>query len=90
MVGGKIVFCGNFSTNFYHFETKTKSEGNKYCCAEKRTDVRKMIDKYEFIQLLILLRDRMICKSDSETVNNLITDLMELDQVRIKEKYPVF
>lgn len=49
-----------------------------------------MIDKYEFIQLLLLLRDKMICKSDSETVNNLITDLMELDQSRIKEKYPVF
>jgi len=29
----------------------------------------------------------MQCKADSEIVNNFITDLLEIDQSRIKEKY---
>ena len=49
--------------------------------------VRKMPAKYEFIQILMILRDKMNCKEDAEIIQNMISDLMETDQCLVKEKY---
>jgi len=47
-------------------------------------------EKYEFIQILIYLRDKMKCQEDAKIIQDMITDLLELDQQRIKEKLGLF
>lgn len=49
-----------------------------------------MICKYDLIQILLALRDKMNCKEDKEIIQNTLADLLELDQEVIKEKYNMF
>ncbi|MHA1401806.1 MAG: hypothetical protein ACTSQE_15755 [Candidatus Heimdallarchaeaceae archaeon] len=46
-----------------------------------------MISKYDFIHILMALRDKMKDKEDSDIIHNTITDLIELDHDIVKEKY---
>ena len=53
--------------------------------------VKKLVaEKYEFIQILIYLRDHAHCKKDAQMINDLITDLLQMDQYKIKEKFALF
>lgn len=49
-----------------------------------------LINKYEFIQILIYLRDEMKDMNDAQKIHEVMTDLMESDQDKIKEKYTLF
>ncbi|MHA1401966.1 MAG: hypothetical protein ACTSQE_16565 [Candidatus Heimdallarchaeaceae archaeon] len=46
-----------------------------------------MISKYDFIHILMSLRDKMKDKADSDIIHHTITDLIELDHQVVKEKY---
>jgi len=47
-------------------------------------------EKYAFIQILIYLRDKMKCQEDAKIIQDMNTDLLEMDQERIKEKLGLF
>ncbi len=42
-------------------------------------------EKYEFIQILIYLRNKMKCQEDAKIIQDMIIDLLDLNQQRIKE-----
>ena len=50
----------------------------------------RMISKYEFIQILTILRDKMINEDDAQLIHETMVDLMEMDQAKVKEKYNLF
>jgi len=50
-------------------------------------------EKYEFIQIFIYLIDKMKSKQDAKNalmINNLITELLQMEQYKIKEKFGLF
>ena len=49
-----------------------------------------MDNKYDFIQILTIIRDKMKNNDDAQIVHEIIVDLMEMDQPKIKEKYTLF
>jgi len=82
---------GNFPLFFYHFPTKTNFDEIIYACAERFiTDMNCLINKYEFVQILMYLRDEMKDMNDAQKIHEVMTDLMESDQSKIKEKYNLF
>lgn len=46
-----------------------------------------MNTKYEFIQILTILRDKMKNEDDAQLIHETMVDLMEMDQDKVKEKY---
>ena len=46
-----------------------------------------LINKYEFVQILMYLRDEMKDMNDAQKIHEVMTDLLEMDQPKIKEKY---
>ena len=59
-----------------------------YCCAISSTpEMNCLINKYEFVQILMYLRDEMKDMNDAQKIHEVMTDLLEMDQPKIKEKY---
>ena len=48
------------------------------------------MDNFEVITLLTILRDEMKHQEDSETIQNTIADLIELNINEVKRKYFIF
>ncbi|MHA1407183.1 MAG: hypothetical protein ACTSSG_07355 [Candidatus Heimdallarchaeaceae archaeon] len=47
-------------------------------------------EKYEFIQILIYLRDKIKCQEYAKIIQDMLTDLLLMDQYKIKEKFVLF
>ena len=79
---------GIFFSFFYNFATKPNFDETIYDCAISCTpEMNCLINKYEFVQILMYLRDEMKDMNDAQKIHEVMTDLLEMDQPKIKEKY---
>ncbi len=47
------------------------------------------INKYDFVQIMTIVIDKMKDFDDSQYVHNILIDFMEIDQNKIREKYNI-